>query len=69
MDVDLSIRVVEPAGAAPRSPFPPVPTDENVAERIDFLTNFFLDHSLENGPGGKITKRPGQPSCSRTPLA
>ena len=55
-DVEATIRVVHEVG---RSPFPPTPTDENVAERIDMLTNFLLDHTKVMGPGGEMTRRPG----------
>lgn len=64
-DVAAEIRVVEPtpapddtAGGVARSKFPPIPTDENVAQRIDFLSNFLLDHTVINAPGGEMSKRP-----------
>ena len=41
-----------------RSPFPPIPSDENVAQRIDFLSNFLLDHTIIYAPGGKASKDP-----------
>ena len=61
------IRVVEKEasggeGAArgeSRGRFPPIPTDENVAQRIDFLRNFLVDHTIVNAPGGEKSKKPG----------
>eukprot|EP01051_Picozoa_sp_SAG22_P002591 SAG22_NODE_118_length_19263_cov_16.155813_3_plen_322_part_00 len=52
-DAVAQIRVVERPGEPPRSRFPPVPTDENVAARIDFLSNFLVDHTIVNAPGGE----------------
>ena len=53
-DVDVTITTIEPEGEGivPRSPFPPTPTDANVAQRIDFLSNFLIDHTIVNAPGG-----------------
>ena len=56
-DVDAEIAVVEPS--TPRSRFPPIPTDENVAQRIDFVSNFLIDHTIVNAPGGEKSKAPG----------
>ena len=56
-DVVTEIRVVE-NGDQPRSEFPPIPTDENVAERIDFLSNFLLDHTILYAPGGEASRHP-----------
>ena len=63
-DVVALIRVVEKKGAsgasgAARGRFPPTPTDENVAQRIDFLRNFLIDHTIVNAPGGEKSKKPG----------
>ena len=58
-DVEATIQVVENQHDPERSRFPPSPTDENVAERIDFLSNFLLDHTVVMGPGGESTRRPG----------
>jgi hypothetical protein len=55
-DVDATIRVVD---SEARGQFPPTPTDENVAERIDMVTNFLIDHTKVMGPGGEMTRRPG----------
>lgn len=51
-DAAAEIRVVEKAGVS-RSRFPSIPTDENVAARIDFLSNFLVDHTIVNAPGGE----------------
>jgi hypothetical protein len=60
-DVVATIDVVdeEEGGKERRSKFPPIPTDENVAQRIDFLSNFLIDHTIKMGPGGDANKRPG----------
>ena len=58
-DVSAKITVVENIHDATRSRFPPIPTDDNVAQRIDFLSNFLLDHTIVMGPGGEMTRRPG----------
>ena len=45
-DVPLTIKVDESAAErAERGLFPPIPSDENVAQRIGFLSNFLVDHS------------------------
>ena len=54
-DVDTEIFVVEPPDSH-RSPFPSYPSDESVAERINFLSNFLVDHTIVYAPGGKATK-------------
>lgn len=46
------------AGDHRRSAYPPIPTDENVAQRIDFLSNFLVDHTIVYAPGGKESKKP-----------
>lgn len=56
-DVSTEIHVIEQPHSS-RSPYPPIPTDDNVAQRIDFLSNFLVDHSIINAPGGKATKHP-----------
>jgi len=58
-DVDVTITTVERKGEPPRSPYPPIPSDENVAQRIDFLSNFLIDHTIVNAPGGEKSKEPG----------
>lgn len=55
--IQTEIHVVEPPSGS-RSQFPPVPSDDNVAQRIDFLSNFLVDHSIEYAPGGKASKEP-----------
>ena len=50
-DVEATIQVIENKQDPTRSRFPPAPTDENVAERINFLSNFLLDHTVVMGPG------------------
>ena len=58
-DVATEIHVVEATEAKEeRSLFPPIPSDENVAQRINFLSNFLVDHSINYAPGGKDSKRP-----------
>ena len=58
-DVEATIQVVENKHDASRSRFPPTPTDDNVAERIHFLSNFLLDHTVVNAPGGRRTQQKG----------
>ncbi len=60
-DVEAVIRVVEETTGVEdaRSPVPPLTTDENVAARLDMVSNFVLDHTLVMGPGGESTRRPG----------
>ena len=50
-DVVATIDVVVSDVQGRRSSFPPIPTDENVAQRIDFLSNFLIDHTIKMGPG------------------
>ena len=50
-DVVAEISVVEDSSSM-RSKFPPIPSDENVAQRIDFLSNFLVYHTIVNAPAG-----------------
>ena len=60
-DVPVTIRVDESAEErAERGLFPPVPSDENVAQRINFLSNFLVDHS---GLGCCCSRSPS--ACAR----
>lgn len=57
-DAEVSIRVVE-SQQSPRSPFPDIPSDDNVAQRINFLANFLVDHTIIYAPGGRASKEAG----------
>eukprot|EP01045_Picozoa_sp_COSAG04_P045900 COSAG04_NODE_16339_length_502_cov_1.498759_1_plen_76_part_00 len=61
-DVVAEISVVENVDR--RSKFPPIPSDENVAQRIDFLSNFLVDHTIVNAPGGRRSQAPVSPNAS-----
>ena len=58
-DVPVTISVDETrAERNARGRFPPIPSDENVAQRIDFLSNFLIDHTVIYAPGGRMSKTP-----------
>ena len=62
-DVVAEISVVEDSSST-RSKYPPIPSDENVAQRIDFLSNFLVDHTIVNAPGGRRSQAPVSPNAS-----
>ena len=57
-DAAVSIRVHDVHADTPRSIYPSIPTDENVAERLDFLSNFLVDHTIIYAPGGRESQKP-----------
>ena len=50
--------IAEAEGQTLSSPYPLVPSDENVAQRIDFLSNFLVDHTIIYAPGGRESQKP-----------